>query len=384
MLLSAVLLFFVDMTIAFDAKRAFFNNRGLGNYSRDTIRILSSYYPTEDFFLFSPKKKNGISFERGENCEIIFPSGIMSKFPSLWRSHFMLNDLAKNNIAVYHGLSNELPLGIEKTSIKTVVTIHDLIFLTHPHLYSPIDRRLFRYKYLKSAQIADVVVAISEQTKRDLIEIGGIDEKKIEVVYQGCNPIFSSVHSEEDKNFVLKKYNLPANYMLSVGAIERRKNHQLILRAMAKGKINCPLVILGRPTEYLSELKRLISDLKLEKQVIFLKNIPLLDLSMIYQNATLFLYPSVYEGFGIPIVEAMMSKVPVITSKGSCFRETGGDAACYVDANDEQELESAILSRLESEDLRKEMIRKGNEHIKKFSDQFIAEQMMSIYKKITK
>mgnify|MGYP003554164435 FL=1 len=105
---------------------------------------------------------------------------------------------------------------------------------------------------------------------------------------------------------------------------------------------------------------------------------------MIYQNATLFLYPSVYEGFGIPIVEAMMSKVPVITSKGSCFRETGGDAACYVDANDEQELESAILSRLESEDLRKEMIRKGNEHIKKFSDQFIAEQMMSIYKKITK
>ena len=134
----------------------------------------------------------------------------------------MLNDLAKNNIAVYHGLSNELPFGIEKTSIKTVVTIHDLIFLTHPHLYSLIDRRLFRYKYLKSAQIADVVVAISEQTKRDLVEIGGIDEKKIEVVYQGCNPIFSSVHSEEDKNFVLKKYKEHGLPLVSEGGVDER------------------------------------------------------------------------------------------------------------------------------------------------------------------
>lgn len=371
------------MRIGFDAKRAFFNQRGLGNFSRDTIRILSSHYPQDLFYLFSPKEKPTICFEIGQNCQTIYPtSSFYKKHTTLWRSFGIKKDIAPLNLDIYHGLSHEIPMGIEKLPMKTVVTMHDLIFLQYPHLYPAIDRELYKQKYFRSCRMADKIIAISKQTKQDIMQYIGIDEQKIEVIYQGCHPIFSTKAEAAQQALVREKYHLPEHFLLNVGAIEARKNQRLIIQSIEHGKIDLPLVILGRPTEYLQELKTYIAHHALEQKVWFLTDVPMVDLPVVYQMATLFVYPSIFEGFGIPIVEAMTSGVPVITSCGSCMEETGGDAACYVSPNEEEQLTFAIESILSDSQRRQTMIEKGREHILRFSDEKIAESTMQVYKSL--
>ena len=369
--------------IGFDAKRAFYNQRGLGNYSRNVIRILSQQEPDNDYVLFTPAIKNTIPFPSPSNCLIKKPAGwFWTTFSAAWRTFGQCREIREEKLDIYHGLSHELPYGIEKSGVRTVVTMHDVIFLTHPELYPFFDRQLYKQKYARACKIADKIIAISRQTKRDLIEYLHIEEHRIEVVYQGCEPLFKQQLTEEAQKNIILKYHLPADYMLIVGAIERRKNHELILKAMHVGSLDLPIVIIGRPSEYKNELLRLISLYKLEKRVLFLYPVAMDELPAIYQAATLFLYPSLYEGFGIPIIEAMVSGVPVITSKGSCFEETGGDAACYVSPDDAWELAFAIRQITEDGSLAARMVEKGRIHASVFSDENIAKSLMSVYENL--
>lgn len=369
------------MKIGFDAKRAFFNNRGLGNYSRDTIRIMTTQVSENDYFLFTPKTKGGRSFEQG-GATVVAPSGVFSKaLPSLWRTYGCSSDIARLGLDVYHGLSNELPYGLPK-SVATVVTMHDLIFLKNPELYPFFDRYTFRKKYVRSCQVADRVVAISEETKRDLIEWIGVDENKVDVVYQGCSPIFSMKADESLQAAVRQRYSLPADFMLIVCAIEKRKNHELILEAMRIGNIDLPLVVVGRPSAYKDELLEIIHKYGLERRVLFLHQVPMEDLPVLYRLAKLFVYPSHFEGFGIPILEAMTCQTPVITSTGSCFEETGGVAARYVDSHDAEALAAAITSIVEDDQLAARMVEAGNVQAAKFSDASIAQAMSAVYAKL--
>lgn len=369
------------MKIGLDAKRAFFNNRGLGNYSRDTIRILTTEVPQNDYFLFTPKTKGGRSFEQG-GAKVVAPTTFFSRMlPSLWRTYNCSSDVKRLGLDVYHGLSNELPYGLPK-SVATVVTIHDLIFLKNPELYPFFDRYTFRKKYVRSCQVADRVVAISEETKKDLVELVEVDEKKVDVVYQGCNPIFSQSVDDETKAAVRDRYSLPSSFMLIVCAIEKRKNHELILEAMHIGQIDVPLVVVGRPSTYKDELMELIYKYKLEQRVIFLHQVPMEDLPVLYRLASLFVYPSHFEGFGIPILEAMTCQTPVITSTGSCFEETGGAAACYVDSHDAEAMSEAIKKILGDVSLAQEMVEAGNLQAAKFSDASIAKAMTDVYAKL--
>ena len=368
------------LKIGFDAKRAFYNQRGLGNYSRDVIRILSEHANDNDYFLFTPGMKNAINFPLSSNCRVIYPSGLFwPAFSSVWRTFGQCSEIRKEKLDIYHGLSHELPYNIESCNVRTVVTMHDVIFLKHPELYPFFDRHAYRKKYSRACSIADRIVAISQQTKRDIIEYLNIDERRIEVVYQGCHPVFKQRLDEETKRLVRLKYDLPDKYMLIVSAIERRKNHALILKAMYAGKIDLPLVIVGRPSAYKDELIRLISKYKLEGKVLFRYPVETEALPAIYQSASLFVYPSLYEGFGIPILEAQVSGVPVITSKGSCFEETGGNAACYVAHDDADELAAAIYRVTDDCKLAAQMAEKGRNHATLFSDESIAKSLMTIY-----
>ena len=368
------------MRIGFDAKRAFNNHRGLGNYSRDTIRILASYFPENQHFLFTPKIDPNIHFDCPENAKIILPNdGFDKVFRTLWRSFGMVADIRENKIDIFHGLSHELPWGIEKTWTRSVVTMHDLIFIKQPELYPAFDREMYKLKYFHSCKIADKVIAISEQTKQDLVEFANINESKIQVIYQGCSPIFQHKCTEERKQHVRLKYNLPENFMLNVGAVERRKNQILILKAMKANNIDIPLVIIGKETEYAKTLHDFIKANHLEKKVLMLHNVDFLDFPTIYQSASLFIYPSLSEGFGIPIIEALHSNVPVITSNETCLRESGGAGSRYVSQNDETDLANAIDEILRNQALQQQMIGKGKEHVKKFSDATIAKSLMDIY-----
>ena len=370
------------MRIGYDAKRAFNNHRGLGNYSRDTIRIIASHYPDLQIDLFTPKTDPSIRFDCPKNATLIQPKHTF--LHSLWRTYGITKEAEKRQLDLYHGLSHELPVGIEKTRIPTVVTMHDLIFIRHPELYPLIDRKLYEAKYLRSCRIADRIIAVSQQTKNDLIELWGIEENRISVVYQGCHPAFCRKASEEQKQSVRQKYNLPESFLLNVGAIEPRKNQLLILKALVDGHIDIPLVIAGRKTDYLAELQQFITRHQLENKVSILPDVDFDNLPALYQSASVFIYPSQYEGFGIPVVEALQSGVPVIAAKGSCLEESGGPDSRYVSSDDATELARQITTLSENPELRNQMAERGKAYASCFSDDSIASNLMKLYKDLIK
>lgn len=368
--------------IGFDAKRAFNNQRGLGNYSRETIRILSTHYPDNQFFLFTPKVNLNIHFPLPENAQLRMPQGLQKWSPSLWRTFSLASEAQKCHLDLFHGLSHELPVGIQKRNIPTVVTIHDLIFLKFPQLYPAFDRRMYKRKYLYSCEIADIIIAVSQQTKRDLVELAGVPEQKVEVVYQGCSPIFQQPIPEDRVGELRQKYGLPQQYVLSVGALEERKNHILILQALAQHPIDIPLVIVGNETSYTPVLYQYIAEHHLESQVKILTGVPFSDFPALYRGASVFVYPSLFEGFGIPVLEALTSHVPVIAATGSCLEESGGPHSCYVAPDAPDELAAQLQRILGDAALRQEMIVQGEEYARQFTDEAIAQRLWSVYESV--
>ena len=367
------------MKIGYEAKRIFHNSTGLGNYSRDLIRILSTYYPTNKYLLYNPKKGkiNRLKPDNNTVFEKRPKSFFTKKLSSLWRQKWVIKDLKEDKIEIFHGLSGELPLGIEKTSIKTVVTIHDLIFMRFPELYSAFDRKMHFKKFKHAAQIADKIVAISEQTKRDIIKYLDADASKITVLYQGCASAFKESLSDDYRKQVLKKYNLPENFILNVGTVEPRKRALNIVKAIQNLEYN--LIIVGSGKKYLDEVKKYVSTNNMTKRIFFLQGLELKELAALYQQASLFVYPSIFEGFGIPIIEALYSRTPVITSTGSCFSEAGGASSIYVAIDAIADLKDAISKVLENENLRKEMIKKGLIFVQQFNDDAIAKEWNNLY-----
>ncbi len=370
------------MRIGFDAKRAFYNTSGLGNYSRSTIEHLTKFFPQNEYILFTPSVKKDLYTNPPKTAKIVSPTGFKgSVLKSFWRSFKMSNSIKNHKIDIFHGLSNELPHNIHKTGAKSLVTIHDLIFIRYPELYKHADRVIYQTKLKYAAQIADTVIAISEQTKSDIINYLNIDQSKIEVVYQGCNPVFGKPVPQNKQIEVAGKYKLPKQYILTVGTVEKRKNALAVVKAIHKHNINVPFIIVGRKTEYQTEIEKYVAKHKLESKVKIYNSIPFEDLSAIYNQASLFIYPSIFEGFGIPIVEALSAGIPVITTRGGCFNEAGGFAARYIDPKDIDEIADALKTILESFQVQQRMIKDGKEYVKKFSEERISESMMSVYKK---
>jgi glycosyltransferase involved in cell wall biosynthesis len=367
------------MKIGFDAKRAFNNRSGLGNYSRSTLRLLSQFYPDNKYYLFSGNANQNL-FQPTVNQHSIEPEGwISERIPSLWRTWAIYREIKEQQIDIYHGLSNEIPLSIKKSGVKSVVTIHDLIFLRYPEYYPLIDKQIYSIKFRHACRVADKIIATSEATKQDIIRFFRTEPSKIEVVYQTCDAIFRSVVNDFDKQTLRIKYNLPERFILYLGTIEKRKNALTLIKAYLKGNHDIPLLIAGKPTAYLNEINSYLEDNSGKDRIIFRHNIESADLPALYQASRLFVYPSVFEGFGIPILEALYSGVPVLTSTGSCFAETGGDAAMYCDPLDEDHLSDCISKILSDESTRKLMIEKGFLHSRKFDEAKVAANLMNVY-----
>jgi glycosyltransferase involved in cell wall biosynthesis len=383
------------MRIAFDAKRAFQNNTGLGHYSRTLITALASMYPGHEYLLFTPRHTSLFDTSQFNNISVITPAAIHSKaFPSAWRSKWVTKDLVRENVNLYHGLSHEIPVGIAHTAIPSVVTIHDLIFERFPEQHKKIDRIIYRKKFKYASENADKVIAISAQTKKDLIELYKIPATKIEVCYQSCDPRFEKQVFEHEKSLIRKKYNLPAEYFLYVGSIIERKNLLTICKAMVrlKGVIDMPLVVIGNGGSYKEKVMKFITAHNLSASVIFLNDLEAAnsaafktsaDFPAIYQMATALLYPSLFEGFGIPVLEALWSKTPVITSDSSCMPETGGDGALYHEPYDFETLAEHMRTVAMDPQTSEMMIEKGWIHAHNFTREKTAAQVMKVYKSIT-
>ncbi|MEB3004881.1 glycosyltransferase family 1 protein [Capnocytophaga sp. G2] len=369
------------MRIGFDAKRAFHNLRGLGNYSRDLIRILQERTDME-LMLFNPLKRKFLGVKMTEKTTEINPKGFFWKrFKSLWRLFYITTLAQKERLDIYHGLSGEIPIGIYKY-VPTVVTIHDLIFLRFPQWYSAFDRKIHTLKFRYAAQKAQHIIAISEQTKQDIVDYFHIDPNKISVVYQGCHAAFKQTYTEKEKDQVREKYALPDRFVLNVGAIEARKNALEIVKAL-KGT-DLPLIMVGKKTAYYEKVEAYCKENDMQSQVRVLSDVSMQELAMIYQIATIFCYPSVFEGFGIPIIEALFSKTPVITSKGSCFEEAGGSGSIYVNPTEHTALEirQAIDQLLASSERMQQMKEVGYSYAQKFTDEKVCENLLKVYQEL--
>lgn len=375
------------MKIGFDGKRAVQNFTGLGNYSRYIADILCHFFPENEYVLYAPQKRNNkrldILTEKYPQLHLSYPAAsFWRKFSSLWRIFGITHQLEKENASIFHGLSNELPLNIHKSDIKSVVTIHDLIFLRYPQYYHFIDRKIYTYKFRKACENADKIIAISECTKRDIIQYFHIPTDKIEVVYQGCDPVFEHPIDNKKKEEVCAKYQLPARYILNVGSIEERKNALLIVQALAQLPQDIHLIIVGRRTTYTKKIEHFINEHSLTSRVHIMHNIPFGDLPAIYQSAEIFVYPSYFEGFGIPIIEALHSGVPVVAATGSCLEEAGGPDSIYVNPNNVDETIQVLKEILSNPSKKKLMIEKGKEFVKRFAAENHATQIINIYKNI--
>jgi glycosyltransferase involved in cell wall biosynthesis len=376
------------MNIAFDAKRAYQNNTGLGNYSRTLISSLATYFPQHSYYLYAPKLTALYQTATFSNMQSVLPEKRLHRwFRSAWRSKYVVGELAAKGIDIYHGLSHEIPFGIHTSGVKSVVTMHDLIFERYPGQYSPIDVQTYRRKAKYACQYADKIIAISEQTKQDIIHYYKTPAEKIEVVYQSCDESFAVTHDESQIRQMKAQYGLPESYFLYVGSIIERKNLMGIIHAMLqlKGDIDLPLVVLGGGSSYKKKVKAFAERHGIADRIIWLNEKARLadaDLPLLYQGAEALIYPSIFEGFGIPILEALWSRTPVITSAGSCFGETGGDAALYVNPLQPPTIADAMRKVLREPSFAASMRIKGWAHAQLFSREKCAAGVMKVYESL--
>lgn len=372
--------------VAFDAKRAFNNFTGLGNYSRLVLELLYRQQPQWRYLLYTPKvprKPPVIPLLENPSNRLITPPGPLPRLTgSIWRTWGMTKQLRADGASIFHGLSNELPLNIEKSGIPSVVTIHDIIFRRFPQYYKPIDRKIYDYKFRRAAELATRVIAISDRTRRDIMEFYNIPSEKIDVVYQGCDAQFQRPISPEQIREVKQKYGLSHPYIIGVGTIEPRKNQLLTVKALKGLPNDVHAVLVGRNARgYGDEILRYAAENGLSDRVHHLSGIPFTDFPALYAGAVLSSYPSRFEGFGIPVIESLSTGTPVIVATGSCLEEAAGAYAPAVDPDDLDAFIHHAQQIIESDTLRKSLVEAGQKHIARFTHSNCAEGIIQTYKK---
>ena len=361
------------MRIGFDAKRLFNNFTGLGNHSRTTIDILTEFFPGNEYLLYTPKIKHNSTtdpYTDKDHCRTILPDGMIKG--GLWRTFRLADAARKDSVDIFHGLSNELHEGMD---IPSVVTIHDVAFKTFPDMYHWHDRKIYDMKWQYACDHADRIICISECTKRDVLEFYNVPERKVDVVYQPVNPIYYEPMEREEV----------APYMLYVGSINSRKNLLGIVKAMElmPKDLQLPLVVVGGGGSYKNEVKRYIAEKGMEDRFVWPEMVFSTELRRLYKNAQLMVYPSFYEGFGLPVVEAQLCGCPVVTSNVSSLPEAGGPWAQQADPNSPEDICEKMVKLLTDSTLRQQSIEGGRAFaMETFNPQRLARQLMGIYEKV--
>jgi glycosyltransferase involved in cell wall biosynthesis len=364
------------MEIGFDAKRLYNNFTGLGNHSRTTIDILSEFYPDDHYVLYTPKiKHNAVTsaYIGKRNCLTRVPEGWLRG--SGWRTFGVSRDVKRDGIDVFHGLSNELPAGLR---VPSVVTIHDVAFKTFPDMYHWPDRKLYDMKWKHALGSADRIIAISESTKRDILKYYDADPDKIDVVYQ---PVARRYYEKAEKRHLEAPFSVP--FMLYVGSINSRKNLLGAVKAMEMlpSDLQIPLVVIGSGREYRREVETYVASHNLKSLVIFPdRYVDDAELQQLYMHAELFVYPSFCEGFGLPVVEALLCGCPVVTSCVSSLPEAAGEKSLKADPSDVSDISHKMQMALTDSILRSEMKTFGRDYaMRMFHPKRSADKLMEIY-----
>ena len=359
------------MNIGFDAKRLFYNNTGLGVYSRLLVDGLVRNFPEHQYLLFAKSPWKSKFYPAFKDLKAI------TRNRPLWRTWSICEDIKREQCNLFHGLSHELPIGIEKLGIKSIVTIHDLIFKVDPTLYRWIDRMIYDKKWEHSCNVADSIVAVSQHTKRDLQEYYDVDPTKVQVI----PPPVEQKLLEVNPSQIRDKYKLPELFYLYVGSLTRRKNVKTILHAMLAlpESDRVPLVIVG-DGKRARVLKEFVYANRMQKLIMFVGHISSVELPAFYQLSFGLIYPSLYEGFGIPIVESLLNKKPVITSNTSSMPEAAGPGGLLIDPRDSQHLAQEMAQLCNDSVLYGKLVEAGHKHALQFSPDNISSKQMQVYR----
>lgn len=363
---------------------------GIGEYTRELVRGLAridhenyyemlSTYPDEKDFLIMDGKYSNFNF-------VPMSYNLPRKLTyAMW--HYLNRpgiDRFVKDVDVLHLPSLLMPA--INTNIKKVVTICDLAFLRFPDAF-PSSKRIFMRRGLRLAvERADKIIAISQHTKDDIVKLTGIDPDKVRVIYLGVKPIYRPVIDKLSIDRILRRYGIDSDYILYVGTLEPRKNLTRLLEAFRLLKDDLggryKLVIVGKKGWMYKSIFQRVKELDLEKDIIFTGYLPDNDLPTVISAATLFVYPSIFEGFGLPPLEAMACGTPVVTSNVSSLPEVVGDAAILINPYSTDSIAEGIWKVVSNAELRITMSRMGIERAGLFSWERCAMETLEVYKEV--
>ena len=368
------------MRIAVDGRTIVGDRTGVGTYAERIVRSLLQIDQQNQYFLFLVQPLADLS--ASNLTTVMIPGFNRAGLNRLWENVLMPRFAARNHIDLFFSPAYALPF-FHAAGLPLVTAIHDLIGLLYPETFTPKMRLWQKIFIANAAKVADRIITGSKATKTDLLRLYPLSGPKTTVIHHAVDDDFRPDASPEEIRRVREKYGLPQKIVLYVGTVEPRKNVASLARAFAllpepiKGQFT--LVIAGKPGWFVESIKTEISRLQLGEKVRFIGYVDRKDLPSLYQCATLFVYPSLYEGFGFPPLEAMSCGVPVLCSNTSSFPEVVGDAAIMVDPHDVRQMGRELERLLISPGLRDEVRMKGLAQAGRFSARSMAEQTLKIF-----
>jgi glycosyltransferase involved in cell wall biosynthesis len=352
---------------------------GIGRFTCESLRLITQQHPEHRFiFLFDRPYSREFIFAPNVEAMLVPPP---ARHPFLWYAWFEYAlPLALHRIKADLFLSPDGYCSL-RSSVKTLMVVHDLAFEHYPEQVSGLVRRYYQHFVPRYCRRAQAIATVSEYTKSDICQLYGIDPNKIQAVYNGTNTEYRPLSSAE-KQLIKAKYSQHCDYFLFVGAIHPRKNLANILRAFVQFKqqtqSNIKMLIAGRRAWQSQEAFAVYENMPFRDEVIFLGHLEVGELAAVTGAAFALVYASFFEGFGIPIVEAMTCQVPVITSDVSSMPEVAGNAALLVQPHDAHSIANAMLQLYNNEQLRQQLIKNGVVQCQQFGWQQTADKLWQI------
>jgi glycosyltransferase involved in cell wall biosynthesis len=352
---------------------------GIGRFTCESLRLITQQHPEHRFiFLFDRPYSRDFIFAPNVEAMLVPPP---ARHPFLWYAWFEYAlPLALHRIKADLFLSPDGYCSL-RSSVKTLMVVHDLAFEHYPEQVSGLVRRYYQHFVPRYCRRAQAIATVSEYTKSDICQLYGIDPNKIQAVYNGTNTEYRPLSSAE-KQLIKAKYSQHCDYFLFVGAIHPRKNLANILRAFVQFKqqtqSNIKMLIAGRRAWQSQEAFEVYENMPFRDEVIFLGHLEVGELAAVTGAAFALVYASFFEGFGIPIVEAMTCQVPVITSDVSSMPEVAGNAALLVQPHDAHSIANAMLQLYNNDQLRQQLIENGVVQCQQFGWQQTADKLWQI------
>lgn len=367
------------MRIAIDARGAnWYSGTGIGTYTREIIKYLLKYDAANEYNLYWW----GTNYKElyNENVSITIASKKHHKF---FEETFIPMNLKNKSIDIYHVPQNGIGLSEQKSCIN-ISTIHDLIPYVMPETVGKGYLKRFISQMPQIIQNSDILITVSEFSKKDIMRIFDMPEDRIKVTPLAADSIFMPLDKQSAKKFIKENYKIKNDFILYIGGFSPRKNVKSILLAFSRIYKNLSrdlrVIILGPSKDEHSFLIELCESLAIEDLVHFPGYVPNEHLPYFYNACSVFVYPSLYEGFGLPPLEAMSCKVPVITSNVSSIPEVVGDGAVLINPFDTEEFKDALEMVLENPSFSNELADKGYIRSREFSWKKTAENTLNVYR----